>query len=83
MLFLVPSIYLFLCQGYQRMLVGGSCENRMGIQDWRRRSVSSVGDGNRERGNLESVAELGLRLGDWIWMTGERGENLELAYLLP
>lgn len=41
--------------GYQRMLVGGGCENRMGIQDWRRRSVCPVGDGNRERGNLEQV----------------------------
>jgi hypothetical protein len=28
-------------------------------------------------------AELGVRLGDWIWRSRGRGEDLHLAYLLP
>jgi hypothetical protein len=27
--------------------------------------------------------ELGMRLGSWIWKKGTRGEDLELACLLP
>lgn len=27
--------------------------------------------------------ELGMRMGDWTWRNGVRGEDLQLAYLLP
>lgn len=34
-------------------------------------------------GHQCSVAELGMRLGDWIWDGGGSGEVLQLAYFLP
>lgn len=51
------------------------------------RNGRSVGSAREEAGEggcyMCSVEELEMRLEDWIWRNERRGEDLQVAYLLP
>jgi hypothetical protein len=68
----------------------GACWRGLGEQDVNRRRLEEkiwvfCWRWRQKRGSLEQVVccRAGAETGDWIWMRGERGENLQLAYLLP
>lgn len=42
-----------------------------------------VGEGKKEDCSKSSVAELRMRLGNWLWRKGRSFEGLQLAYLSP
>jgi hypothetical protein len=81
---LYTSITVMAC-GSQGPSAGIGCKNKeLGERSLVGRSVWSTEMGHRGRcWCWWYAAELGINLGDWFWRSWRRGEDKQLAYLLP